>query len=88
VGSGRELYVSAAWVFSLLLVALTLPNSMQLMSRYEPAIGIKAVPLGKDWFAQAFSWSPSVSWAFVVSALAIAGILSLGGKSEFLYWQF
>jgi len=88
VGSGRELYISAAWVVTLLLVALTLPNSMQILSRYEPAIGVKAMPVSTDRFAQASSWSPSVSWAVVVSVLAVAGILSLGGKSEFLYWQF
>lgn len=88
VGSGRELYISAVWVVMLLVVALTLPNSMQLLSRYEPAIGVKAMPLGTDRFAQASAWSPSISWAAAVSVLAVAGILSLGGKSEFLYWQF
>lgn len=87
-GTGRELYVAIAWVAGLLLVALTSPNSMQLTSRYEPALGVKATPASKDRFAQASAWSPSVSWAFVVSAFAVAGILSLGGKSEFLYWQF
>ena len=87
-GTARELYVSTAWVVGLMLVALTLPNSMEIVSRYEPAIGIKAMPAGKNWFARAFAWNPSLSWAFVMSVLAVAGTLSMGGKSEFLYWQF
>ena len=87
-GTGRELFVAVAWVVALLVVALALPNSMQIASRYEPALGVKPLPVSKDWFARAFTWGPSVSWAFVVSALAVTGILSLGGKSEFLYWQF
>jgi alginate O-acetyltransferase complex protein AlgI len=87
-GTGRELYMATAWVVALLLVALTLPNSMQFTSRYEPAIGVKALPASKDWFDRAFAWSPSLSWAFIMSGLAVTGILSMGGKSEFLYWQF
>jgi len=86
--TGHELFVSIAWVVALLLIALTLPNSMQLASRYEPAIGVKAVPAASDFFSRFFTWSPSLSWAFVVSALAVTGVLSVGGKSEFLYWQF
>jgi D-alanyl-lipoteichoic acid acyltransferase DltB (MBOAT superfamily) len=87
-GSGGELFISVAWVVVLLAIAWLLPNSLQWISRYEPAIGIKAVPTAKDWLTRLFDWRPTPTWAFVVAALAITGIVSLGGKSEFLYWQF
>jgi alginate O-acetyltransferase complex protein AlgI len=87
-GTGRELYVSTAWVVGLMLIAFTLPNSMEIASRYEPAIGIKPMPASNNWWVRAFAWNPSLAWAFVMSALAVAGTLSVGGKSEFLYWQF
>ena len=85
---GHSAAASLAWVAALLVVALALPNSMQFTSRYEPAIGVKATSLGKEWFDRTFAWKPSLAWAFAVSAIAVTGILTLGGKSEFLYWQF
>jgi hypothetical protein len=34
------------------------------------------------------SWKPNAAWACAVGAMLSLGILSLGGTSEFLYFQF
>jgi D-alanyl-lipoteichoic acid acyltransferase DltB (MBOAT superfamily) len=87
-GSGMEFIVTVAWIAGLLTVALTFPNSMEILSRFEPAIGVKyrAGDLGR--WAKLLEWRPSLSWAFVISLLALSATTKLGGKSEFLYWQF
>jgi hypothetical protein len=33
-------------------------------------------------------WDASLPWAVAVSVLATMAIVSIGGPSEFLYWQF
>ncbi len=80
---------AAVWIFFLLLVALACPNTLQILGRYEPALGIKSQPtnsfIGRFKFVE---WGPSVPWAIAVSAIAAIAILSIGGPSEFLYWQF
>jgi hypothetical protein len=35
-----------------------------------------------------FTWRPNAAWAIGMACIALAGILSLGELSEFLYWQF
>jgi alginate O-acetyltransferase complex protein AlgI len=80
---------AAIWVCGLTLVALACPNTLQILSRYEPALGVKAWPtrlvIGN---IRILEWGPSVPWAIAVSAIAVVAILSIGGPSEFLYWQF
>ena len=34
------------------------------------------------------AWGPSLPWAIAVSVVAAVAIFSIGGPSEFLYWQF
>jgi hypothetical protein len=33
-------------------------------------------------------WNASVPWAIIISIAGAIAILSLGGPTEFLYWQF
>ncbi len=77
-----------AWTGALMMVALLLPNSLQLMARFEPAIDYKARKSTPRVFETDTLWQPSLFWACSVSLLAIAVTLRLGSKSEFLYWQF
>jgi D-alanyl-lipoteichoic acid acyltransferase DltB (MBOAT superfamily) len=79
--SGVALKGVALWVGAGAFVAFACPNTLQIMSRYEPALGWK--PTGDR-----FLWQPSLAWAAVVLAILAIGILNLGGRSEFLYWQF
>jgi D-alanyl-lipoteichoic acid acyltransferase DltB (MBOAT superfamily) len=84
--SGAALLEAATRISVLLVIALALPNSLEILSPFEPALGVKlarAQPL-----MRLLSWIPSGAWAFGLACVALAGALSLGGLSEFLYWQF
>jgi alginate O-acetyltransferase complex protein AlgI len=75
------------WVLALMFIALTLPNTLQILDQYEPALGVKPRPMGST-IDRIVKWNASLAWAIGVSVVAMIGILSLGGPSEFLYWQF
>jgi alginate O-acetyltransferase complex protein AlgI len=88
-GSGQDFINAAKWICLLLVVALALPNTLQIIGRYEPALGIKPGSTNlAGWKLRLLEWSPSVPWAIAVSAIAAIAFVSIGGPSEFLYWQF
>ncbi len=78
---------TAIWISVLMFVALACPNTLQILAPYEPALGVTAqsakLPAGS--IAQ---WNASLPWAIAMSAVAAITIVSIGGPSEFLYWQF
>jgi len=76
------------WMFALLAIALVLPNTLQIMARYEPVLGIKERPANTGLLPFALTWQPTILWALAISALAAVAIMRVGGPSEFLYWQF
>jgi alginate O-acetyltransferase complex protein AlgI len=84
---GHEFLKMAVAIPVLMSIALACPNTLQILARYEPAIDVKPQPTDTS-LAKTLQWSPSLAWAFGIAALAVVGILSLGGESEFLYWQF
>src|SRR6267143_406832 len=84
----QEFVLAIAWLGVLLLGALLLPNTLQLTARYEPALGVRSRPAGPLSLLRALDWTPTVPWAVAMSALVVAVVMRLGGKSEFLYWQF
>jgi len=69
-------------------VAFACPNTLQILSRYEPALGWKPSPHEGATDKTRALWEPSLTWAVAVSMIVAIGILNLGGQSEFLYWQF
>jgi D-alanyl-lipoteichoic acid acyltransferase DltB (MBOAT superfamily) len=77
------------WICGLMFVALVCPNTLQILSHYEPALGVKSRPIKPTvGRIRVVEWSPSVPWALAMSAVAAIAILFIGGPSEFLYWQF
>jgi alginate O-acetyltransferase complex protein AlgI len=84
--SGYGFTVTLLWVGVLLAVALVPPNTLQIMARFEPALGTaRPAQLAN---AAAFVWKPSLSWALYTGAIAAVSLLSLGTPAAFLYWQF
>jgi D-alanyl-lipoteichoic acid acyltransferase DltB (MBOAT superfamily) len=79
----------AIWISFLMFIALACPNTLQILARYEPALGVRLdttkLAIGRIRIGE---WAPSLPWAIAMSAVAAIGIFYIGGPSEFLYWQF
>jgi D-alanyl-lipoteichoic acid acyltransferase DltB (MBOAT superfamily) len=86
--SGVDLKIMGIWTLALGFIAVACPNTLQLLNRYEPALGWKPEANKGSIGEKIIAWDPSLAWAVVVSAVAAVAILYLGGQSEFLYWQF
>jgi D-alanyl-lipoteichoic acid acyltransferase DltB (MBOAT superfamily) len=86
---GTDIEKAAIWTTALLFIALVCPNTLQILAPYEPALGVKsqstAPVIGRTRIP---AWGPSLPWAAAMSGVAALAIVSLGGPSEFLYWQF
>jgi alginate O-acetyltransferase complex protein AlgI len=92
-GVGPELWVDQGlekmlpWIVGAMLIALALPNTLEILDRYEPALGVKPSKTGSA-VRSMMKWDISLTWSVGVAIVAAMGILSLAGPSEFLYWQF
>ena len=75
------------WIALLMFIALACPNTLQILDRYEPALGVKPKK-PESAIGELTRWNASLPWAIAVSIIAAIAIGSLGGPSEFLYWQF
>jgi alginate O-acetyltransferase complex protein AlgI len=78
----------ALWIGASAFIALACPNTLLILSRYEPALGWKPSPHDGATDKTRILWGPSLAWAAAVSMIMAIAMLNLGGQSEFLYWQF
>jgi alginate O-acetyltransferase complex protein AlgI len=85
--SGQDFIMMSIWIASLMFIALLCPNTFQILSKYQPALGIKPNTT-KSPVTQIVAWNASLAWAIVTVAIVVIAILHLAGPSEFLYWQF
>lgn len=93
LGGGGEFMAMWAWVFGLLAVALSMPNTQEIMGNFKPGLVRYASnrpsfiePL--EMLAVRLRWSPTVAWSFAVSIVALLAVLGMSQVSEFLYFQF
>jgi len=82
VGAGDMLLL--AFCFAIIWL---LPNSIEFLRRYRPAIMTYRNPLRMEPFAR-FAWRPSWMWSIFVTALFVAGLYYLGQDAPFLYIGF
>ena len=76
----RSTLVQVALLLALVWFA---PNTQQIMTNFEPALGrATANPFSR------LIWYPAASWAVLIGGIAALGLLALGGTTEFLYFQF
>ncbi len=76
------------WIVAPAFIAFVFPNTLQILSRYEPALDWKPSPHDGATVRTRILWRPSLLWAVAVSMISAIAILNLSGQSEFLYWQF
>jgi hypothetical protein len=86
--SAREFLSMLGWTMLLLFFVLVLPNTLQVLASYEPALASKLRSGDSSLLVRAFQWNASPVWAVMVAVIAVMTIMQLGGPSEFLYWQF
>jgi hypothetical protein len=80
---------AAAYLLALLAIALLMPNSVQILSAYEPVLYTpKRPPVLPAGLWRPLLWRPTPAWMALFAAVAAVSIIRLTGKSEFLYWQF
>ena len=86
--------MSTGWVLVGVLLPFVwlLPNSHQLLARFQPTLEYLAEDRGalqneKRWFGR-FLWRPRPAWALAIAALMVISVLGLSRVSEFIYWQF
>jgi D-alanyl-lipoteichoic acid acyltransferase DltB (MBOAT superfamily) len=83
----RDFAQLAIWISVQMFIALACPNTLQILSQYEPALGVKPRP-AKLGIGRLLEWNASLPWAIAVSGITAITIVSIRGPSEFLYWQF
>ena len=83
-GAGQGVALGdVAWIAGLYAIVWFLPNTQQIMTDYQPALG-KWAPGPLPWLR----WRMDARWAVVFGVGLLAGLLSIGGSGEFLYFQF
>ncbi|HTV55244.1 MAG TPA: MBOAT family O-acyltransferase, partial [Terriglobia bacterium] len=87
-GVGVGLKKMAFWIAAPAFIALLCPNTLQMLSKYQPALDWRANPQDRATIIPKIAWGPSLAWAAAIAMILAVGILYLGGQSEFLYWQF
>jgi alginate O-acetyltransferase complex protein AlgI len=88
VWSIKDSVHAVLWVTGLSAVVLLLPNTLQLLAGFEPALGRYKVIDATTQGWRNLLWRPWLPWAFVTSVMAAVAIGQLSGGSEFLYWRF
>ncbi|MBL8538582.1 MAG: MBOAT family protein [Hyphomonadaceae bacterium] len=79
---------SLATLAGVVAVALFTPDSLQVLSRYQPTLTLPKQPPKLLLVGPELHWAPTLPWLLVTVALIGASMVKLTGRSEFLYWQF
>jgi hypothetical protein len=84
---GSQFITSFVWLGVLFVIVTALPNSLELLAAYRPALdflgpepavtGVRRMDIVRGRLGPAF-----------VALLAVAGVLGLNRVAGFLYWQF
>jgi len=68
------------------VIALGLPNTQELMSKYRPALNFRARTTGPALLP--LRWRPNFVWGVAFVAMLVVGIFAIAEPTEFLYFEF
>lgn len=93
LGGGGQFVFTWAWIALLLFIVLAMPNTQQIMRRFEPAMHLHHAEERSEIrfmarFHSMLAWRPSAGWAIAMGGVAALGVLAMSRISEFLYFQF
>jgi alginate O-acetyltransferase complex protein AlgI len=74
------------WILVLAAIALSCPNSQQLMGRHWFSSDPR--PEGEHSWPLWLTWRPTLGWSLVGAVLLAAALGSISGHGTFLYYQF
>jgi alginate O-acetyltransferase complex protein AlgI len=78
----------AYWIAGSLLFVWLLPNTQEIMRRYEPALAGEGWQSRIPMWSSILTWQPNRRWAILAAVILVWGILGISRVSEFLYFQF
>jgi alginate O-acetyltransferase complex protein AlgI len=92
LGGGNQFVFTWLWIAILFPITLAMPNTQQIMSKFEPALHLHQ-PHEKNEIRflvleQILVWKPNMYWAVAIGVIAALAVLAMTGISEFLYFQF
>jgi alginate O-acetyltransferase complex protein AlgI len=82
---------AVAMLAGLVMIVWLLPNTQELLGRFEPALRFKpADPESRTaaWLQKWISWKPGAVWALGVAVLTLYALSQISRVNEFIYWQF
>jgi D-alanyl-lipoteichoic acid acyltransferase DltB (MBOAT superfamily) len=89
LGGGTRFIENWSWVLFAAAIAFLLPNTQQIVRRFEPALDfLPGAHPNPSRAIHWLTWLPSRRWAMLLGVLAVASLLSLNRPNEFLYFQF
>lgn len=77
-----------SFIILLLYVVWYLPNTYELMVRYQPGIDSYGHLRGTEAQRPRFIWRMNRGWAVAVGLVAALAVFGMGNVSEFLYFRF
>jgi D-alanyl-lipoteichoic acid acyltransferase DltB (MBOAT superfamily) len=88
-GAGIHEAAAQAKIFARLVVLFAiiwlLPNTQQILAKYDPAEGVVAL---NSWLGRRLLWRPSTGWAVVIGVAFLLALTYMEDTSRFLYFQF
>ncbi len=77
-----------AWLVILYLWNWFAPNSQDVLSRWQPALGVNETSRHAGLLGGRLLWQPAALWAVLTGVIFAVCFLSLSNASEFLYYKF